>query len=230
MLNLKRRIVLTGATRGLGAAMLEGFIASGAIVHGCGTNSAAVEQLKQAYPGPHTFHVVDVTDSAQIKQWADSVLPEGAPDLLINNAALINTPAKLWDLPASEWRRMFDVNVLGMVEVLRAFLPAMVAQQKGVVVNFSSAWGRTTSADVSAYCATKFAVEGLTRSLAQELPKGMAAVALNPGIIATDMLAQVFRAGASAYPTPAAWAKRSVPYILGLGARDNGASADVPGG
>jgi NAD(P)-dependent dehydrogenase (short-subunit alcohol dehydrogenase family) len=125
---------------------------------------------------------------------------------------------------------MFDVNVLGMVEVLRAFLPAMVAQQKGVVVNFSSAWGRTTSADVSAYCATKFAVEGLTRSLAQELPKGMAAVALNPGVIATDMLAQVFGAGASAYPTPKAWSKRSVPYILGLGARDNGASADVPGG
>jgi NAD(P)-dependent dehydrogenase (short-subunit alcohol dehydrogenase family) len=106
----------------------------------------------------------------------------------------------------------------------------MVAQKKGVVVNLSSAWGRTTSADVSAYCATKFAVEGLTRSLAQELPKGMAAVALNPGVIATDMLAQVFGAGASAYPTPKAWSKRSVPYILGLGARDNGASADVPGG
>jgi NAD(P)-dependent dehydrogenase (short-subunit alcohol dehydrogenase family) len=230
MLNLKRRIVLTGATRGLGAAMLEGFIASGAIVHGCGTNSAAVEQLKQAYSGPHTFHVVDVTDSAQIKHWANSILKDGTPDLLINNAALINTPAKLWDLPASEWRRMFDVNVLGMVEVLRAFIPAMVAQKKGVIVNFSSAWGRTTSADVSAYCATKFAVEGLTHSLAQELPKGMAAVALNPGVIATDMLAQVFGSGASAYPTPAAWAKRSVPYILGLGARDNGASTDVPGG
>ena len=230
MLNLKRRIVLTGATRGLGAAMLEGFIASGAIVHGCGTNSAAVEQLKQAYSGPHTFHVVNVTDSAQIKHWANSILKDGTPDLLINNAALINTPAKLWDLPASEWRRMFDVNVLGMVEVLRAFIPAMVAQKKGVIVNFSSAWGRTTSADVSAYCATKFAVEGLTRSLAQELPKGMAAVALNPGVIATDMLAQVFGAGASAYPTPKAWSKRSVPYILGLGARDNGASADVPGG
>jgi NAD(P)-dependent dehydrogenase (short-subunit alcohol dehydrogenase family) len=230
MLNLKRRIVLTGATRGLGAAMLEGFIASGAIVHGCGTNSAAVEQLKQAYSGPHTFHVVDVTDSAQIKHWANSILKDGTPDLLINNAALINTPAKLWDLPASEWRRMFDVNVLGIVEVLRAFIPAMVAQKKGVIVNFSSAWGRTTSADVSAYCATKFAVEGLTRSLAQELPKGMAAVALNPGVIATDMLAQVFGAGASAYPTPKAWSKRSVPFILGLGARDNGASADVPGG
>lgn len=230
MPNPQRRIVLTGATRGLGAAMLEGFVAKGATVHGCGTSSSGVERLKQAYPSPHSFHMVDVTDSAQIKRWADSILKGGPPDLLINNAALINTPAKLWDLPASEWRRMFDVNVLGMVEVLRAFLPAMVARKQGVIVNFSSAWGRTTSADVSAYCATKFAVEGLTRSLAQELPEGMAAVALNPGIIATDMLAQVFGAGASAYPTPAAWAKRSVPYILGLGAHDNGASADVPGG
>ena len=118
MLNLKRRIVLTGATRGLGAAMLEGFIASGAIVHGCGTNSAAVEQLKEAYPGPHTFHVVDVTDSAQIKQWADSVLPNGAPDLLVNNAALINTPAKLF-VPylahqSAKWRPYQGLTQLGL--------------------------------------------------------------------------------------------------------------------
>ena len=223
------RIVLTGATRGLGAAMLEGFAAKGCVVHGCGSNADGVSRLGKAYPAPHAFEVVDVTNPGQVVRWADKVLADGPPDLLVNNAAVIHSPGKVWDLPASEWKRVFDVNVLGMVEVLRAFVPAMVAKRKGVIVNFSSTWGRSTSPDVSLYCASKFAVEGLTKSLAQELPSGMAAVALNPGVIATDMLAQVFGAAASSYPTPSAWGKRAVPFILGLGSGDNGASANVPG-
>ncbi len=223
------KVVLTGATRGLGAAMLEGFAAKGCVVHGCGSNSDGVSRLAKSYPNPHGFDVVDVTNAGQVARWADKVLKDGPPDLLVNNAAVIHSPAKLWDLPAAEWKRVFDVNVLGMVEVLRAFVPAMVAKRKGVIVNFSSTWGRSTSPDVSLYCASKYAVEGLTKSLAQELPSGMAAVALNPGVIATDMLAQVFGAGAAAYPAPSAWGKRAVPFILGLGAGDNGASANVPG-
>lgn len=223
------KVVLTGATRGLGAAMLEGFAAKGCVVHGCGTHPEGVARLAKGFPAPHAFEVVDVTDAGQVSRWAKKVLLDGPPDLLVNNAAVIHTPGKLWDLPAREWKRVFDVNVLGMVEVSRAFLPAMVARGKGVIVNFSSTWGRSTSPDVSLYCASKFAVEGLTKALAQELPAGMAAVALNPGVIATDMLAQVFGEGARSYPTPAAWGRRAVPFILGLGAGDNGASANVPG-
>jgi NAD(P)-dependent dehydrogenase (short-subunit alcohol dehydrogenase family) len=96
-----------------------------------------------------------------------------------------------------------------------------------VIVNFSSGWGRSTDAEVAPYCATKWAIEGLTQALAQELPEGMAAVPLNPGIIDTDMLRSCFGASASSYPNPAEWAKRAVPFLLKLGPKDNGRQLTV---
>ena len=122
------------------------------------------------------------------------------------------------------------MNVGGTVHVIRHFTPAMIARGRGVIVNFSSGWGRSTAPEVAIYCASKFAIEGLTQALAQELPKGVATVALNPGIIDTEMLRSCFAGGASAYPKPAEWAKRAGPFLLALGAKDNGRSHDVPGG
>ena len=75
-----------------------------------------------------------------------------------------------------------------------------------MIVNFSSGWGRSTSAEVAPYCATKWAIEGLSQALAQELPKGMACVALNPGIIDTEMLRSCFGESAASYPDAAEWA------------------------
>jgi NAD(P)-dependent dehydrogenase (short-subunit alcohol dehydrogenase family) len=121
------------------------------------------------------------------------------------------------------------VNIGGTVNTLRHFVPAMIKCGRGVIVNFSSGWGRSTSPDVAVYCATKWAIEGLTQALAQELPKGVAAVALNPGIINTEMLRSCFGKSASAYPEPAQWAKNAGPFLLGLTAKDNGRSLDVPG-
>ena len=103
----------------------------------------------------------------------------------------------------------------------------MVKRGSGVVVNLSSGWGRSTAPEVAPYCATKYAVEGLTLALAQELPRGMAAVPLNPGVIDTDMLRQAWADGASAYPKADAWARRAAPFLLGLGAKDNGRSLTV---
>jgi NAD(P)-dependent dehydrogenase (short-subunit alcohol dehydrogenase family) len=81
---------------------------------------------------------------------------------------------------------------------------------------------------VAAYCASKHAIEGLSQALAQELPRGMACVPLNPGVIDTDMLRSAWGEGASQYPDPAAWAVEAVPYVLGLSAKDNGRSLSVP--
>src|SRR6185295_7668060 len=97
-----------------------------------------------------------------------------------------NANAPLWRVPVEEFDQVIDVNIKGVANVIRAFLPAMIERGNGVVVNFSSGWGRSTAADVAPYCATKWAIEGLTQALAQELPKGMAAVPVNPGIIDTD--------------------------------------------
>jgi NAD(P)-dependent dehydrogenase (short-subunit alcohol dehydrogenase family) len=167
----------------------------------------------------------------QVKHWADDVLgTAGAPDILINNAALMNRPAPLWEVPPAEFASLIDVNVTGVYYVLRHFLPAMVKRGTGVIVNFSSGWGRSTSPEVAPYCTTKWAIEGMTRSLAQELPTGMAAVPLNPGVINTDMLQTAWGVDANSYPTPEQWAKRAVPLILGITPQNNGEPMAVRSG
>ncbi len=223
-----RNIVITGVTRGLGRALAEWYIAHGHTVIGCG-RSAEVLNLRFTHAAPHSFSALDVAEEGKVALWAEKVLAtHGAPDLLINNAALMNTPAPLWQVPAREFNQLIDVNIKGVANVLRHFVPAMVARESGVIVNLSSGWGRSTSPEVAPYCASKYAIEGLTKALAQELPSGMAAVPLNPGVIDTEMLRQAWSDGAASYPKAEAWAKVAAPYILRLGPKDSGKSASVP--
>jgi NAD(P)-dependent dehydrogenase (short-subunit alcohol dehydrogenase family) len=222
-----KRIVITGVSRGLGRAMTARFIDEGHVVCGCARTADTLAEMTRRWPAPHSFTTVDVVDDDQVKGWAADVLGGGPIDLLINNAALINRNAVLWDVPADEFNRVIDVNVKGTANVLRHFVPAMVARKRGVIVNFSSGWGRSVSPEEAPYCATKWAIEGLTLALAHELPRGMAAVPLNPGIIDTDMLRVTFGSGAGSYPSPDAWAAKSVPFLLRLGAKDNGKQLSV---
>ena len=152
----------------------------------------------------------------------------GAPDFLINNAALINRNAPLWEISDAEFAEVIDVNIRGTANMIRHFVPAMIERGSGVIVNFSSGWGRSTSPEVAPYCATKFAIEGLTAALAQELPVGLAAVALNPGVIDTDMLRSSFGTAAGSYPSPEEWAEAAVPFIANLGSKDNGSALTAP--
>src|SRR6266849_7099407 len=188
-LKVSKLVLITGVTRGLGQAMAEKFIALGHTALGCGRSKPAIENQSRSYTKPHDFAAVDVADNDQVRAWAERLLKShGPPDLLLNNAAIINKNAVLWKVPRAEFDQVIDVNIKGVVNVIRHFLPAMIEKGSGVVVNFSSGWGRSVDAEVAPYCATKWAIEGLTRALAQELPKGMAAIPLNPGIIDTDML------------------------------------------
>jgi NAD(P)-dependent dehydrogenase (short-subunit alcohol dehydrogenase family) len=113
--------------------------------------------------------------------------------------------------------------------VIRAFLPSMLDRGRGVVVNFSSGWGKSTSAEVAPYCATKWGIEGMTKALAEELPGGLAAVALNPGVVHTALLESCYGQSAKSYPGPERWAERAAPFLLALGPKDNGRSLTVPG-
>jgi len=223
-------ILITGATRGCGREMVERFIEAGHTVVGCGRSSTHVAALTKQFEMPHRFDVVDVADDGQVAAWARSVIEAGlVPDLLLNNAALMNEPAPLWEIAADEFDRMMKVNVCGVANVIRHFVPAMIERKKGVIVNFSSGWGRSTSPEVAPYCATKYAIEGLSLALAQELPRGMASIPLNPGIINTEMLQTCWADGANRYPTPDRWSRVAVPFLLRLGAKDNGRSLSVPG-
>jgi NAD(P)-dependent dehydrogenase (short-subunit alcohol dehydrogenase family) len=216
-------VLITGVTRGLGLAMAEKFIALGHTALGCGRSKSAIENLSRLYKKPHDFATVDVADDNQVRGWAKHVLKtHGPPDLLLNNAALINKNAPLWKVPQDEFDQAIDVNIKGVTNVMRHFLPAMIDRGSGVIVNFSSGWGRSVEAEVAPYCATKWAIEGLTRALAKELPPGLAAIPLNPGVIDTDMLRSSFGGQAGSYPSPQEWSEKAVPFLLALGPKDNG--------
>ncbi len=225
-----RRVVITGVSRGLGLAMTQGLIAGGHHVFGCVRSPEVADSLNHRFGPPHNVAVVDVTDEGAVKAWAEAVTAGGVPDLLINNAAIVNHLAPLWQVPAAEFSQLIDINIKGVANVLRHFLPSMVARQQGIIVNLSSGWGRSTSPQVAPYCASKWAIEGLTQSLAQELPPGMAAIPLNPGIIHTDMLEICYGEEAAAYTAIADWAKQAVPFLLSLTAADNGIPQSVPSG
>lgn len=226
-----KTIIVTGVSRGLGLALVEALIAAGHTVIGCARNKAKILQLQQQYGNSgHDFSVVDVADWSSVSDWGERILSQfNTPNLLINNAATINENDVLWNVSPEDFSKVIDVNIKGVFHCIRAFVPTMVQQKSGVIVNISSGWGRSTSPEVAPYCATKYAVEGLTQALASELPKGMAAIPLNPGVIHTELLEICFKGMAASYPSPTDWAKRAVPFILNLSANDNGHSLTVPG-
>lgn len=219
-----KKVVLTGVSRGLGRAMARKIAALGHLVLGCSRTEC---HLLQA---PHEMVVLDVADGPAVQRWAANLVARhGPPDLVLNNAALINRNAPLWEVPHDEFTAVVDVNIKGVYFVVHAFLPSMIEAGRGVFVNFSSGWGRSASPEVAPYCATKWAIEGLTKALAHELPEGLAAVSLNPGIINTEMLQSCFGESAHGYGTPDQWAEQAVPFLLGLGPKDNGRALTAPG-
>ena len=222
-------IVITGVTKGLGRALVEQYIKLGHLVIGCGRNVNSIESLSNSYPENTDFQVVDISDQKQVCFWAKDVLNKfGAPDFLLNNAGIINKNAALWDVPEQEFSDVININVKGVYNTIKEFVPNMIRIGKGTVVNFSSGWGRSTSPEVAPYCTSKWAIEGLSKSLAQDLPEGMVSVALNPGVIDTNMLRSCWDENAAMYEKPESWAKRVAPFILNISQKDNGASLTAP--
>jgi NAD(P)-dependent dehydrogenase (short-subunit alcohol dehydrogenase family) len=225
----QRKVIITGVSKGLGRAMVEEFIAGGWTVAGCARSEKALKELAAKHRAPHFFARCDVADEKSVAHFCTEALKHlGAPDLLLNNAATINANAPLWKVPAQEFSDVIDVNIKGTAAMIRHVAPAMLKRGSGVIVNFSSGWGRSTSADVAPYCATKWAIEGLSQAMAQETGGKVAVVALNPGIIDTEMLRSCFGESAGGYPGAGQWAKRAVPFLMKLGAKDNGRALTAP--
>ncbi len=221
-------IWLTGCTAGLGRALIPEFLKNQHQFVGCGRNEIALAHLKEKFPEGN-FLTADIASDFSVAEFCKEALAlTGAPDLVINNAATINSPAPLWEISAEEFSQVTAININGVANMVRHVMPVMLAAGQGVMVNLSSGWGRSSSPEVAPYCASKWAIEGLSQSLAQELPEGIAVVALNPGIIATGMLRKCMGQDAENYPSPESWATTAAPFLTALTAADNGASLTAP--
>ncbi len=226
----QRPVVITGVSRGLGLALARQFAARGFSVVGCSRDARDTERLQEELGNKHLFLPCDVSDARSVFDFSEHVLSEfGAPVYLINNAALINPSAPLWEQEPTDLASLFEVNLLGVCLLIKAFVPAMIAESsESFVINLSSGWGRSTSPNVASYCASKWGIEGLTKALATELPNHVSAVPLNPGIIDTAMLQSCFGESSSDYPKPEAWAELAFQTIIELDERANGLSLSVP--
>lgn len=229
-------MLITGVSRGLGRALALEIAKQGHRVVGCGRSQEKLDSLQSELQNslssdgesPHLLLNVDVRSNSNVEELAKTMVEKKRiPDIIVNNAGTINKNNNIWEVPAEEFDNIFDTNVKGIANMLRNFIPLMLERKQGIIVNMSSGWGRSAAAQVAPYCASKWAVEGLTKSVAKELSSGLAIIALNPGVVHTDMLDSCFGSSANVYPKPDQWAPRAATMILNLTAADNGASLSV---
>jgi 3-oxoacyl-[acyl-carrier protein] reductase len=170
--------VVTGTTRGIGQAVAAAFARAGARVAGCARNP----------PDDGVFRC-DVAQPDDVARFAEDVLRRlGPPDVLVNNAGIV-ARGRLDETPVATWDAVVDANLKGTFLVTRAFLPAMRAARRGRIINVASISGRQGTAQLTAYCAAKHGVVGLTRALAEELRgDGIPVNAVCPGSVDTEML------------------------------------------
>lgn len=188
-----RRAVITGGGRGIGAAIAEAFVAEGAAVlvaARTGEQVDAVAGTIRDAGGEAVAMTVDVADEASVATLAERAPTAlgGPVDVLVNNAGRY-LPRSFLDYSVQDWTSLFDINLLGTVRVTRAFLPEMLENKAGRIINIASTAGKYGTAGQSAYNASKHAILGLTRSLALEVAaRGIRVNAICPGWVDTEMI------------------------------------------
>ena len=180
-------VVITGGSRGIGAAAVACFAARGDRVTFLyeKEHEAAAEVAKRTGA---TAICCDVSQGTSVKAAFEAI---GNVDILICNAGICRT-GLLSMLPEEDWDRLFDVNVKGIYHCVNAAMPSFLKKQAGCIITVSSMWGEVGASCEAAYSATKGAVIALTKALAKELgPSGIRVNCVAPGVILTDMCSQV---------------------------------------
>jgi len=190
--------LVTGASSGFGRAITEAAVAAGDTVVAAARRTDALAELAGAHPGQVEPLALDVTASgADLTAAVDDVVARhGRLDVLVNNAGRTQVGA-LEETTEDELRALFDLHVMGPALLTRAALPHFRAQGSGAVVQMSSVGGQVTVPGFGVYCATKFALEGLTETVAQECPH-VRFLVVEPGAFRTEL----FRPGAAVMSTP----------------------------
>ncbi|XKH50713.1 3-ketoacyl-ACP reductase [Chryseomicrobium palamuruense] len=183
--------IITGGGRGIGRATAIALANEGVNVGLIGLNQENLDNVANELKDTGVVVVTasaDVTDLAAIEQAIEQLKSElGAIDILINNAGIAKFGGFM-DLSPEEWKNIVDVNLMGVYNATRAVLPGMIEQSSGDIINISSSAGQKGAPVTSAYSASKFAVLGLTESLALEVRKhNIRVTAMTPSTVATDL-------------------------------------------
>lgn len=180
--------LITGGSRGIGAAIVRALTGKGWRVAFCYRSSEEAARQLAAETGAVAIPC-DVTDSAQVQDMVKTALGQLSHiDLLVNNAG-VAWQGLLTDMTDGDWRFVLDTSLSAAFYACRAVIPGMVSQRSGRIINISSIWGRVGASCEAAYSAAKAGLIGLSKALAKELgPSGITVNCLCPGVIQTDML------------------------------------------
>jgi len=183
----KKRLLITGVSSGFGRALAQEALAQGHQVIGTVRNAQAVQDFEALAQGRAVARILDVTDDGAIDGVVAGLEDSVGPiDVLVNNAGY-GHEGVLEESPLEDMRRQFDVNVFGAVAMIKAVLPYMRARRRGHILNITSMGGYITMPGISYYCGSKFALEGISETLAKEVqPFGIAVTAVAPGSFRTD--------------------------------------------
>lgn len=189
---MNKTVVITGGSRGIGRAAALKFAAAGyrvAVIYRSDDNAAKtlIDELKMAGTDAESYKC-DVASYSQVADTAALIIQRfGKVDVLVNNAGIAQIKL-LIDQTEEDWDRIMDVNAKGVFNCCRHFLPDMLSRKSGRIINVSSMWGISGASCEVAYSASKAAVIGFTKALAQETgPSGVTVNCVAPGVIDTEM-------------------------------------------
>jgi NAD(P)-dependent dehydrogenase (short-subunit alcohol dehydrogenase family) len=191
----KEVALITGGTKGLGKELVAKWLQEGWIVGTCSRSEPEIEALR-ALGSPENLLAerVDISDPEHCAEFVRKILDRcGRVDCLVNNAGVLGPRTEIVSYPADEWRRVMDINANGPFYMTKAVLPGMLESRSGVIINISSGAGIKGKARWGAYAASKFALEGFTQVLHDEVrDSGVRVHAVDPGAMRSEMRASAY--------------------------------------
>lgn len=179
--------VVTGASRGIGAAIAKSLIEANYFVVASATSESGVSAIKDTLAENGTAFVLNLSDKNSCQDFCKQVVELGAVSVLVNNAGITKDTLML-RMKDDDWDDVIETNLSGSFRITKAMLKGMMKKRFGRIINISSVVGAMGNPGQANYCASKAGIEGFTRSLAQELgSRNITVNAVAPGFIATDM-------------------------------------------